>query len=66
MSEMLTGAVARAAGLAEKRIRAYADAGLLPCTRTADGVRIFTADAPERAREIHAARMRRRGRRRAE
>lgn len=63
MNEMLTGAVARAAGLAEKRIRAYADAGLLPCTRTPEGVRIFPASAPKLAREIHARRMQRRGRR---
>jgi DNA-binding transcriptional MerR regulator len=62
MNEMLTGAVARAAGIAEKRIRAYADAGLLPHTRTPDGVRIFPAEAPRLAREIYASRMLRRGR----
>jgi len=62
MNQMMTGAVARAAGVAEKRIRLYADEGLLPCTRTADGVRIFASDAPRLARQIHAERMRRRGR----
>lgn len=59
--DLMTGEVARQAGLGEKRIRIYADAGLLPCKRTPGGVRIFPADAPRMAREIHAKRTKNRG-----
>lgn len=63
MSKSLTtGPVARAAGVSEQLIRAYADEGLLPCVRTPAGVRLFGREAPTLARTIYETRMRRRGR----
>ena len=59
---LATGSCARAAEVSENLIRLYADEGLLPCTKTASGMRLFRSDAPQRAREIFAARMSRRGR----
>lgn len=59
---LTTGPVARAAKVSEQIIRLYADQGLLPCTRTPAGVRIFAPDAPQKARQIFEGRMRQRGR----
>lgn len=60
---MTTGAVARAAEVSEQIIRLYADNGLLPCERTANGIRLFGSDAPEMARKVYRDRMMRRGQR---
>ena len=50
--QLSTGEVAREAKISEHRVRAYADAGLLPCERDATGKRFFAPDAPSIARAV--------------
>lgn len=56
MQVLTTGAVARAAGISERRVRAYADAGLIPSSRDAIGRRVFPWSAPDMARAVFTQR----------
>jgi DNA-binding transcriptional MerR regulator len=59
MKVLNTGTVARSAGISERRVRAYADAGLIPSSRDAIGRRVFPPEAVEQARAAFERRTRR-------
>jgi DNA-binding transcriptional MerR regulator len=56
MKVLTTGTVARSAGISERRVRAYADAGLIPSSRDAIGRRVFPPSAPAMARAVFTQR----------
>lgn len=56
---LTTAAVARQAGVSEKRVRVYADAGLIECARDSAGRRVFPLTAPKLVRELFLRRTRR-------
>ena len=55
-----TGSLARKAGVLPETVRAYADKGLIECTRLENGVRMFRGSAAEQVRAIIAGRAPRR------
>jgi DNA-binding transcriptional MerR regulator len=57
--------VARGAEIHDTSVRNYANAGLLPTRRLANGIRLFQVEAIEQARAIHAEHMANKGRKRA-
>jgi DNA-binding transcriptional MerR regulator len=59
-----TGSLARLAGVLPETVRAYGDLGLIECQRTANGVRMFRANAAEQVKKIVKERLARRGGRR--
>ena len=60
MTKLLTTcAVAREAGVSERRVRAYADAGIVDCVRDSANRRMFSADAPARVRAAFKQRTKR-------
>jgi len=56
---LTTSAVARAAGVSESRIRAYADAGIIESSRDSAGRRIYATSAVEQARDAFRRRTHR-------
>jgi DNA-binding transcriptional MerR regulator len=60
MNDVLTtGAVAREAGISERRVRLYADAGLIKSGRDSSGRRVFDRSAPAEAQAVFRQRTRR-------
>jgi DNA-binding transcriptional MerR regulator len=60
------GEIRDATGLAGNTLRLYCDLGLIPCHRLANGMRLFAPDAVEKAKQVFAQRMARKGKWRAE
>jgi DNA-binding transcriptional MerR regulator len=52
MKILTTGLVARYAGISERRVRLYADAGLITSSRDETGRRVFPSEAAEQARAV--------------
>jgi DNA-binding transcriptional MerR regulator len=52
-----TGSLARKAGISPATVRLYVKNGLLDCSRTEDGRRLFKPSAVARARAIFERRM---------
>jgi DNA-binding transcriptional MerR regulator len=58
--------IGEASGLAGNTLRLYCDLGLIPCHRLANGMRLFAPDAAEKAKQVFAQRMARKGKWRQE
>lgn len=56
---LTTLTVAREAGISERRVRQYADLGLIESIRDSGGRRLFSEASVEQARAAFAARTRR-------